>query len=93
MWLTDEGVPVKSVAPGSLAAKAGIKKGDTVQSIGGIQINGSESYLKAWDRWEKAANNDEVPFKVKRGKSVLLIKVTMKRAGTFQGFRKKAGRQ
>lgn len=92
VWLTDEGVPVKSVSPGSLAAKAGIRKGDTIQAIGGIRVNGSESYLKAWDRWEKSTNDEEVPFRVKRGKSVLLIKVTMKRAGTFQGFRKKAGK-
>src|SRR5262249_34334457 len=45
VWLTDEGVPVKAIAPTALAAKAGIKKGDTIQSIGGIRINGSESYL------------------------------------------------
>jgi membrane-associated protease RseP (regulator of RpoE activity) len=93
VWLTEEGVPVKAVTPGSLAAQAGIRKGDTISAIGGIRINGSESYLKAWDRWEKAASGDRVPFKVKRGKTVMLIEVTMRRAGTFRGFRRKPGGQ
>jgi hypothetical protein len=89
VWLTDFGLPVKAVAAGSLAAKAGIRSGDTIQAIGGIRINGSESYLNAWDRWEKAANNEAVDFRVKRGKTVLTVKVLMKRAGAFQGFRRK----
>lgn len=89
VWLTEDGVPVKAVSPGSLGARAGIRKGDTIQGIAGIKINGSESYLKAWAKWEATANGDAVPFKVKRGKAVLTLKVIMKRAGTFQGFRKK----
>lgn len=89
VWLTEDGVPVKAVSPGSLGAQAGIRKGDTIQAIAGVRINGSESYLKAWDRWESAANGEAVPFKVKRGKSVLTLKVVMKRAGKFQGFRRK----
>jgi S1-C subfamily serine protease len=92
VWLTDDGVPIKMITPGSLAAKAGMKAGDTVQSIAGIRINGSESYLKAWHKWEAAQDGEVVPFRIKRGKNSSLISVTMKRAGGFRGFRKKAGR-
>lgn len=89
VWLTDAGVPVKSVAPGSLAAKAGILKGDTIQSIAGIRINGSESYLKAWKRWEASKNGEVVPFKIVRNGKLLTVDVSMRRKFTFGGFRKR----
>lgn len=92
VWLTEDGIPIKQVVPGSLAAKGGIKKGDTIQSIAGIRVNGSESYLKAWHRWEASKHNEAVPVKVLRSGKTLTLTVVMKRNVIFQGFRKKPTR-
>lgn len=89
VWLTDAGVPVKGVTPRSLAAEAGIRPGDTIQSIAGIRINGSESYLKAWHAWEASPNGAPVPFRVLRGGKPRTQTVIMRRNVTFHGFRKK----
>lgn len=90
VWLTDAGVPVKSVAPGSLAAKAGILKGDTIQSIASIRVNGSESDLKAWKQWEMSKHGEAVSFRILRQGNLITIPVTMKRNVTFEGFRKRS---
>jgi hypothetical protein len=87
--LTDDGVPVFKVTPGSPAAKAGIRANDIVTSIAGIRINGSESYLKAWHRWEASEEGERVAFGVLRGAGKLTLTVVMRRAKTFEGFRKK----
>jgi hypothetical protein len=91
VWLTEDGLPVKVVAPGSPAQKAGIRAGDLILSIGGVTIRGSESYLKAWDRWEQAKNGALVPMRVKRGKISFLIQVQMRKSVEFQGLRKRLG--
>ena len=91
VWLTEDGLPVKSVAPGSPAQRAGIRAGDLILSIGGVTIRGSESYLKAWDRWEQAKNGALVPMRVKRGKASFLSQVQMRKSVQFQGLRKRLG--
>ncbi len=79
--LTDKGLPVGTVKPGSAAAKVGIKSGDLVQAIGGVMINGSENYLKAWAKWEKATESDAVTFRIKRGIKSFVVNIIMRTVG------------
>lgn len=48
-----DGVIVGAVAPGSVAAKAGMKPGDVIVGVGGVQIHNLEDYLYRVGRLDK----------------------------------------
>ncbi|MEP6754499.1 MAG: PDZ domain-containing protein [Chthonomonadales bacterium] len=91
VWLTDDGLPVRGLTPQSPADKAGIHKGDIVTSIGGVRINGSESYLKAWKIWKNATDGTTVKFGVKRGKTAFVVGIKSVQTGGEPTFRWKPG--
>ena len=92
VWLTDEGVPILRVTPRSPAELAGIKRGDIITSIAGMKINGSESYLRAWKKWQNAQDGKRVIFLVKRKKSILTFNIEMMHVGGEPAFRWKPGK-
>ena len=68
--------PIIAVQPGTVAAEAGFKVGDSLVSMDGIAISDSEilNRLMADKRWADAAE-----FKVKRGGDEISIKATFRR--------------
>jgi serine protease Do len=66
-----EGVLVKSVAEGSVAAKAGLKAGDVITAINGRHIYDASDVTRALDRVE---NNGDVTVDVTRDRKTQTLK-------------------
>ena len=66
-----EGVLVKSVAEGSVAAKAGLKAGDVITSVNGRHIYDSSDVTRALDRIE---SNGELTLEVSRDRKTQTLK-------------------
>lgn len=74
-----QGVYITGVQPGSGAAAAGLKAGDIIQSIGGVQVTSSAEFSERIGRLEPG-NKVEVAYL--RGKSKNTVNVTLKGAET-----------
>jgi len=66
-----EGVLVKSVAEGSVAAKAGLKAGDVITAINGKHVYDASDVARALDGIE---NNGEVTVEVTRERKTQMLK-------------------
>ena len=66
-----EGVLVKSVAEGSVGAKAGLKAGDVITSVNGRHIYDSSDVTRALDRVE---SNGEFTIEVSRDRKPQTLK-------------------
>jgi serine protease Do len=66
-----EGVLVKSVAEGSVAAKAGLKAGDVITSVNGRHIYDASDVTRALDRME---DNGDVTLDVSRDRKTQTLK-------------------
>jgi hypothetical protein len=74
-----EGLKISDITPGSPAAKAGLKAEDIVIKFADIEIKNIYDYTGALGKFKP---DDVVDFKVRRGKEILTIAVTLgKRSG------------
>lgn len=69
------GLYVASVSEGSAASEAGIRKGDVILSIDGVQLNDAATLQ---EQIGKHRPNDKVNLSIKRGGSVKQIEVTLR---------------
>ncbi len=70
----DQIAKVKSVAPGSLAAKAGVQAGDEFTQLGGQLLLSIADFSWALNR---APDSGPLPAKVKRGKTEVALTLTL----------------
>ncbi len=70
---TDEGVVVLGVEPDSPAAKAGLRQGDVILSVGGTEVEGGEDLRAAIFAFDIG---DTIPFTIQRGPDRTEVEVT-----------------